>query len=175
MNNCSDDNQRSQSDNQRQQRARAQRSISDTTLPKEVNLLTKAVTLLSSREYSAHELRKKLSHYSDDSDKIEEVIQRLQKENWQSDQRFMDNFVSFRQGKWGNLKILQSLKTHQLSSESLNELKETLKETELSRALEVWEKKFHGQKAQTPQEKAKQIRFLSSRGFSSEVIRKIVL
>ena len=169
MNDCSDE------DNQRQQRAHTQCSISNIVPHKEVNLLTKAVALLSSREYSAHELRKKLAHYSDDSDKIEAVIQRLQKENWQSDQRFMDNFVSFRQGKWGNLKILQSLKTHQLSSESLNELKETLKETELSRALEVWEKKFHNQKAQTPKEKAKQIRFLSSRGFSSDVIRKIVL
>jgi regulatory protein len=48
-----------------------------------------------------------------------------------------------------------------------------LKDSELSRAQEVWCKKF-GAAPQDPQAKAKQMRFLLSRGFPSEVVRRTV-
>jgi regulatory protein len=45
--------------------------------------------------------------------------------------------------------------------------------TELERAREVWHRKF-GEAATEPKEHARQARFLISRGFSAEVVRKIV-
>ena len=42
---------------------------------------------------------------------------------------------------------------------------------ETERCLAVWQRKF-GQPAQTPEERAKQMRFLQYRGFSSEAIRR---
>ena len=48
-----------------------------------------------------------------------------------------------------------------------------LRETELARARAVWQKKF-GEIATTPEARAKQMRFLASRGFSRTVISKIV-
>lgn len=141
---------------------------------KPVNLLAKAVALLSRREHSAQELRRKLAKYTEDTQQIEAVITRLQKEKWQSDERFAENFVLFRQEKWGNQKILQALRQHHLPIETVETLKENLRETELSRAQEAWERKFHGQYPTSPQEKAKQMRFLASRGFSAEVVYKVI-
>jgi regulatory protein len=48
-----------------------------------------------------------------------------------------------------------------------------LRSTELERAREVWGRKF-GEAATEPKEKARQIRFLVSRGFAAEVVRKVV-
>jgi regulatory protein len=48
-----------------------------------------------------------------------------------------------------------------------------LKDTELERAREVWQKKF-GEAAQDPRERAKQARFLLTRGFAAEVVSKLV-
>ncbi|WP_235914855.1 recombination regulator RecX [Pelistega ratti] len=141
---------------------------------KPINLLNKAVMLLSRREYSEQELRQKLYRYTDDEVAINQVITRLQKEKWQSDTRFAENFVSSKQTRWGSQKIIQALSKHHLEQDTLVDIKMSLRETEYERALVVWNKKFKGQKATTPQEKAKQMRFLASRGFSADIVRKIV-
>jgi regulatory protein len=48
-----------------------------------------------------------------------------------------------------------------------------LKETEFERAYHLWLKKF-GQKAQDQKERARQYRFLASKGFSLDVVAKII-
>jgi regulatory protein len=50
---------------------------------------------------------------------------------------------------------------------------EGLKVTELGRAQAVWRKKFDAP-PQDPQERAKQMRFLLTRGFHAEVVRRVV-
>jgi regulatory protein len=50
---------------------------------------------------------------------------------------------------------------------------EQLKGSELERARAVWTHKF-GEVAGEPRERARQVRFLMSRGFAAEVVRKIV-
>ena len=48
-----------------------------------------------------------------------------------------------------------------------------LKDTEFSRAQEVWRKKF-GTPPQDPHERTKHMRFLITRGFNAEVVRRVV-
>ena len=48
-----------------------------------------------------------------------------------------------------------------------------MRETELARAQAVWRKKF-GELPQTPNDRAKQARFLAARGFSQSIIGKIL-
>jgi regulatory protein len=48
-----------------------------------------------------------------------------------------------------------------------------LKSTEVERAREVWRKKF-GTAPENAAERGKQMRFLMSRGFGSEAIRKVI-
>ena len=120
----------------------AAKSVDSTKQKSEVNLLAKAVALLSSREYSEKGLREKLQRYTDDLDAINAVISRLQRENWQSDERFVETFVQSREHRWGNQKILQALSQHDLDSEQLGELKEDLKDSEYQRARDIWIKRF---------------------------------
>jgi regulatory protein len=60
-----------------------------------------------------------------------------------------------------------------LSGEAVAEAMANLKNSELSRAQEVWRKKF-GSPATDPQTRAKHMRFLLTRGFSAEVVRQVV-
>jgi len=48
-----------------------------------------------------------------------------------------------------------------------------MRATELERAREVWRKKF-GHTATDANERAKQMRFLLTRGFASEAVRRVV-
>ncbi|MNR50227.1 recombination regulator RecX [compost metagenome] len=48
-----------------------------------------------------------------------------------------------------------------------------LRATEWQRAHAIWRQRF-GVPADTPQDKLKQMRFLASRGFSGEIVRKVV-
>ena len=50
---------------------------------------------------------------------------------------------------------------------------EQLRATEVERAREVWRKKF-GEPATDASDRAKQMRFLASRGFGGEAIRRVV-
>lgn len=139
-----------------------------------ISLLARAVNLLSRREHSELELSRKLLPHAASPEEIEQVLARLKKENWQSNQRFTHTFAQQKSSKWGTAKILQELKQHKLDPEDISALKEQLEQSEFERAYEVWDKKFRGQAYSTPQEYAKQIRFLLSRGFNADVVRKIV-
>lgn len=165
-----------------------------------VNLLAKAVAILSRREHSELELRQKLQRYSDDFDAIDAVIKRLQRENWQSDERFVESFVQTREQRWGNQKILHALSQHKLDKEHLVELQEELKESEYERARDLWLRRYGAKYGLDPygdpidsdwnereteeidsltpeeqaKEKARQLRFLASRGFSADVVYRVV-
>jgi len=81
--------------------------------------------------------------------------------------------VHRRSGKLGAARVKQELAAKGLSGEAVAQALADLRETESSRAQEVWRKKF-GQAPQDPQERARQMRFLITRGFSAEVVRRIV-
>src|SRR5699024_3692243 len=100
------------------------------------------IAFLSRREHSSYELKNKLLRYTDDQQAIDNVLQRLQKENWQSDQRFVENFIELKKYKWGNKRIYYELEKHQLDKNLILELQEQLLETEFDRAYQVWERKF---------------------------------
>lgn len=140
-------------------------------------LLMRGIDYLSRREHSAYELRSKLAPYAESEDELERTLDRLQKENWQNDERFVRNFTQAKQGRWGSTKVLHELQRHQLDSESLDEVREQLRETEYDRALEVYQRKFRTPLSTADdyqREYAKRVRFMMSRGFNAEVVRKIL-
>jgi regulatory protein len=73
----------------------------------------------------------------------------------------------------GNARIKQELAAKGLSGEAVAEAMADLKDSEPRRAQEVWQKKF-GCAPQDPQARAQQMRFLLSRGFNAEVVRRTV-
>ena len=78
-----------------------------------------------------------------------------------------------RSERFGARKIQDELTQAGIDSSKTADLLKTLKETEYQRAHELWLRKF-GVVASEQKERARQYRFLASKGFSSAVVSKIV-
>jgi regulatory protein len=137
------------------------------------SLKGRALRLLSQREHSRTELERKLAPHEEVPGELAKALDELQARDFINDGRAVDSVVNRRSGKLGSARIQQELAAKGLSGEAVAQAMASLKESELSRAQEVWRKKF-GTAPQDPQAKAKQMRFLLSRGFPSEVVRRTV-
>jgi len=137
------------------------------------SLKARAVGYLSRREHARDELARKLRPYAEDPDEVEAVLDALQREGWQSNERFAQSLVHRRAPLRGTARIVQELKQHGVDDAVVAEASARLKATELDRARAVWAKRY-GAKPADRTEYARQARFLASRGFSPEVIRRIL-
>ncbi|MGN0917610.1 MAG: recombination regulator RecX [Oxalobacter sp.] len=137
------------------------------------SLKARALRFLASREHSARELAAKLLPYVEEGDDIEFLIQWLQEKGFLSEKRFAEAYARRKAPRYGSRKILYELQNHHLPDPVVQEVTETLEETELQRAFALWERKF-GKPPETLPEKARQIRFLQQRGFPGNIIRQII-
>lgn len=137
------------------------------------SLKARAIDFLSRREHSRLELQRKLQRHSDDLFEINSVLDQLAKGNWQSDERFAQSHLNRRQDKFGSSRLLYELRQHGVEPDSLVEIQEQLQETELQRARAVWQRKFNAPPADQ-KEWAKQYRFMISRGFAPNLLRRII-
>lgn len=128
---------------------------------------------LSRREHSRLELQRKLARFSDDPDEINAVLDQLQHENWQSDQRFAESFSRRNAAKHGSMRILNDLCQNGVSESGLAAIAAGLRSSEPERARQVWAKKFSSL-PQDQREYAKQYRFMLSRGFANDIIHAIL-
>ena len=134
------------------------------------DLRVRALQLLTRRDYSRAELQKKLAAHAESAEELASVLDTLQGERLLSDHRYATQRVTARAGRYGDARLKQELRLKGVSDDDIAAaLAESGDETE--RCLAVWQRKF-GQPAQTPEERAKQMRFLQYRGFSSEAIRR---
>jgi regulatory protein len=78
-----------------------------------------------------------------------------------------------RSTRLGAGRIRQELQAKGISAELVAASLASLKATELERAREVWRKKF-GEPPQDAAQRARQARFLVSRGFSGEVVARVL-
>ncbi|MDH2997582.1 recombination regulator RecX [Pasteurellaceae bacterium LFhippo2] len=73
--------------------------------------LNYVVYLLSKRDYSELELRRKLKLKEYESDEIDKAIEQAQQHNWQSDERFCRAYARYRANQgYGPLRVKQELK-----------------------------------------------------------------
>jgi regulatory protein len=137
------------------------------------SLKGRALRLLSQREHSRAELERKLATHEEVPGELAKALDELQARDFINEDRVIESVVHRRAGKLGAARVRQELSAKGLSGEAVAAAMEGLRESEFSRALAVWRKKFD-QPAADPSERAKQIRFLMTRGFNAEVVRKIV-
>lgn len=138
-------------------------------------LKARAVRWLATREYTRTELARKLSALTDTPEDIETVLDDLEREGWQSDARFVQSFQRVKATKQGSALIAQGLRQKGVDPDLIAQTLDQLKDTELARARAVWDKKFGKVGvSRDPKEKARQARFLASRGFGGDVIRRVV-
>jgi len=133
-----------------------------------------ALRLLAMREHSREELRRKLEAKAEEGDDVEAVLDRMAETGLQSDQRFAESFVRSKGARMGVERLRRELLDRGVSSEVVaTALGEGLEDDELSRARAIWLKKF-GVVPQDRGDWARQARFLQSRGFAADVIRKLL-
>jgi regulatory protein len=131
-----------------------------------------ALRLLTRRDHSRAELKVKLAAAAESPEQLDAVLDALQAERLQSDQRFATQRVVARARRYGDARLKQELRQQGVSDEDIST---ALPEggDEASRCRAVWARKFR-QLPQSVEERAKQMRFLQYRGFSSEAIRRVM-
>ena len=159
-----------------------------------------ALRLLSQREHSRTELAKKLGDYlslqakvdrarnAQDHDQeksqadaptlshevqIATVLDDFEKRGWLSDTRFAEALVRRRSERYGVRKIKDELQRAGVASDTSAALLDGLKNTEYERAKELFERKFGGI-AEDQKIRARQYRFLVSKGFNPEIVAKVI-
>ena len=138
-----------------------------------ISLKGRALRLLSGREHSRAELERKLKPYEEEPGTLAKALDELQAKGFISEQRVVESVLNRRSAKLGTARIKQELQSKGLAPEAVLEAVDRLRATELERAREVWRKKF-GVAPVDAAERAKHMRFLASRGFGGDAIRKVV-
>jgi regulatory protein len=153
------------------------------------SLQARALGWLAQREHSRSELRRKLLRValqlSDGNDdgredacsaedpalQVDPLLDLLQAKGLLSDERFVESRVRVRAPGMGIRRIQLELSRHGLKLPA--QPAQQLRDSELQRATQLWQRKF-GSVAQDARERARQMRFLSGRGFSGDVIRQVL-
>ena len=102
---------------------------------------------------------------------VDQLLDWLTVNKYLDESRFVENRVNARSRKQGTLRIKMELSRHGLALEP--EQAAALRESEHARALALWQRKF-GEVATDVRERGKQARFLASRGFAADLVRRIV-
>jgi len=140
------------------------------------SLQARALGWLAQREHSRSELRRKLLRHAapdepDPTARVDELLDALQAKGLLSEQRFVESRVRQRSAGMGTTRIAHELAQHglKLPPQALQQLRGS----ELRRAAELCRRRF-GAPASDASERARRMRFLAGRGFSGEVIRKVL-
>ncbi len=136
-------------------------------------LKARALNYLSRREHSRAELEHKLARFAEDATELVNVLDELQARGWLSEQRFVEQVMNVRRGKFGSRRLIHELREKGVSATAIETAAAQYREQDLAAARAVWQRKY-GHVARDAQERARQMRFLQSRGFDMDVIRKVV-
>ena len=130
---------------------------------------------LARREHGRAELLAKLEKAGFDPDISENAVAQLVDDGLQSDMRFVEAFVRSRigQGK-GPIRIRAELREHGVTGSLIDGGLENAAQDWYALALDVRLKKFGTGKPRDFKEKARQMRFLQSRGFDTDQIQAAV-
>jgi regulatory protein len=150
------------SDEERAERARQ----------KEKEIEVTAVRLLSRREHSTEELRRKLASKGYPEASIAAVLEKLGNKKVVSDERFTSSFVNnrARRGK-GPVRIRAELRQQGVTDPQIQQEVGSTDRDWNQLANEVRRRKFGADLPRSQGERAKQARFLQYRGFNSDQIR----
>jgi regulatory protein len=129
-------------------------------------LRARALRLLARREHSRAELARKLAPRAESPEALDVLLADLEKRKQLSNERFAAERARVLSRKFGAARIRHDLKTKGIDRETIDGISS---DGELERARAILERKYR-EPATTREERAKRMRFLQSRGFSSEII-----
>jgi regulatory protein len=142
-------------------------------LKKQPTLRDRALGLLARREHSRAELARKLAVHVLAEDDLEALLEDLAKRKQLSDERYAESRAHALSRKFGAARIAQELRTKGVDKGLAEGAAAVARSTETERARTVWLRKFR-KAPESREERAKQMRFLQSRGFSFDAIRAVI-
>ncbi|TPH19355.1 recombination regulator RecX [Litorilituus lipolyticus] len=134
-----------------------------------------AVGLLARREYSELEIQQKLKQREYQQSDIDAAIAQLLKKNYLSDDRFAETVCRYRSNRgYGWQYIANELKQKGVCSTIIHQLHKNCEIDWYLQAELAYNKRFGIKTIFDQKDKAKRIRFLQYRGFSTEEILTVV-
>ncbi len=139
----------------------------------EPSLRERALRHLARRDHSRAELARKLAAHGD-ADQIDAVIERMGELGLQSDTRYAEAFVRGKAGRFGASRLRSELARRGIDRDLIDEaIAGECVESEADRARAVLRGRFTEPPADA-REWARQARFLQTRGFAPDLIRKLL-
>ena len=139
----------------------------------EPSLRERALRHLVRRDHSRAELARKLAAHGD-ANEIDAVIERMGELGLQSDTRYAEAFVRGKAGRFGASRLRSELARRGIDRDLIDEaIAGECVESEADRARAVLRGRFTEPPADA-REWARQARFLQTRGFAPDLIRKLL-
>ena len=136
-------------------------------------LRQQAIKLLARREHTRVELARKLSGLGT-QEEIAAVLADMEASELQSDKRTAENYLRSNASRLGASRLRHALKTRGVAPEMIEEqLAQADLPDEIERARATWSRKFSTLPV-NPKEWARQARFLQSRGFAGDIVRRLL-
>ena len=133
-------------------------------------LKVRALRHLMRREHSRAELARKLAPHAESPQALELLLAELAQRKQLSDERFAETRAHWLSRKYGAAKIRQDLKAHGVADAVIERVST---EGDLEKAKAILARKYRNA-ATTREEKAKRARFLQGRGFSYDVVARLL-
>ncbi|RYF75700.1 MAG: recombination regulator RecX [Comamonadaceae bacterium] len=137
------------------------------------SLKGRALRLLSQREHSRTELERKLARHEEEPGSLARVLDDLAAKDFISEVRVVASVLHQRAPRLGAARVRQELQQKGIAPEAIVEAVAGLQSTELERARALWQRRFD-ELPQDAKARARQSRFLLSRGFSGAVVAKVL-
>jgi len=149
--------------------------MSDDKFQDPIEARKKAMDYLARREHGRSELYDKLTRFGFDAEVADDAVAQLVEDGLQSDTRFVEAFVRSRinQGK-GPARIRADLRQKGVNDGVTEEGIQEAGQDWSALAIEVRLRKFGAERPADFKEKARQMRFLQSRGFEQDQIQAAV-
>ena len=145
-----------------------------TTVNVQSTLEIRALRYLARREHSRLELAQKLAADAKPAvEVLSSLLDKLEQKGFLSAERFVEQMIKIRRPKFGSQRIVRELKQKGIDEHLIADILPGLDKTEFDAAFDVWQKKF-GTLSSDVKERGKQMRFMMSRGFSSDVIDQVL-
>lgn len=145
------------------------------TIPKPQNreLVSASLRMLAMRDMSRLQFVQKLKAKSFTPDEIASAATWCEAEGWLNEARYADVMARRLGQKYGVSRITLALRQKGVNDLAITETVAALQDSEISRAHDVWSRRYEVT-PNSAEERAKQTRYLQSRGFSFAAIKQVL-
>ena len=137
------------------------------------SLRQRALRLLARREHSRHELIQKLTPHETVPGELAQVLDEFAAKGLIDEDRVVDMLLHRHAPRSGHRRLRQTLSQKGLTEDRIEAALASLAVSEFDRARALCQRRY-GRLAETPNEQARQARYLAGRGFAADVVRRVL-